>query len=148
MELPNKSTIAYRLAFVFLAFIMVSAACTKKREAEGYRVVSYDGATHQWVILRNGTFGGKYLTKRITVVCNFFKWGDHDAVAGPEACHLDVGRMMIPNSLSPTKKDEPFLDFFEMPSETLAITEGEGADQVQQQFTIVKYEVLPDNDNR
>ena len=56
--------------------------------------------------------------------------------------------MMIPNSLPPAKKDEPFLDFFEMPSETLAITEGEGTDQVQQQFTIVKYEVLPDNDNR
>ena len=55
---------------------------------------------------------------------------------------------MIPNSWSPLEKSEKYLDIFEMPSETLAITEGEGADRVQQQFTILKYEVLPDNANR
>jgi hypothetical protein len=131
-----------------LAFFMVFLGCTKKPEPEGYRVVNYDAATHQWVILRNGTFDGKYLTKRITVVCSFYKWGDHEAVTGPDACHLQVGRMMIPNSWSPPKKSEEYLDVFEMPSETLAITEGSGADQVQQQFIILKYEVLPENANR
>ena len=133
---------------VLLAICMVFLGCTKKPEAEGYRVISYDAATHQWVILRNGTFDGKYLTKRITVVCSFYKWGDHEAVEGPDACHLQVGRTMIPNSWSPLEKSEKYLDIFEMPSETLAITEGEGADRVQQQFTILKYEVLPDNANR
>jgi hypothetical protein len=129
---------------VLLAFSWF-LGCTKKPEAEGYRVLSYDAPTHQWVILRNGTFDGKYLTKRITVVCSFYKWGDHEAVEGPDACHLQVGRMMIPNPFPPAEKGQEFLDIFEMPTETLAITEGEGADRVQQQFTILKYEVLPDN---
>jgi hypothetical protein len=30
----------------------------------------------------------------------------------------------------------------------LAITEGDGPDRVQQQFIILKYEVLPDNANQ
>jgi hypothetical protein len=139
---------AKTLTPMLLAFVMVSLGCTKKPEVEGYRVVSYDAATHQWVILRNGTFEGKYLTKRITVVCSFYKWGDHEAVTGPEACHLQVGRMMIPNPLPRPEKGNEFLDIFEMPTETLAITEGKGADRVEQQFTILKYEVLPDNPNR
>ena len=136
---------AKALTIVLLASFVVFLGCTKKPEAEGYRIISYDAATHQWVIIRNGTFDGKYLTKRITVVCSFYKWGDHEAVEGPDACHLQVGRMMIPNSWSPPKKGEQYLDIFEMPSETLAITEGEGTERVQQQFTILKYEVLPDN---
>jgi hypothetical protein len=32
-----------------------------------------------------------------------------------------------------------------MPSETLAITEGDGSDKIEQQFKILKYEVLPDD---
>ena len=37
---------------------------------------------------------------------------------------------------------------FEMPSETLSITEGDGADRVMQQFAILKYVGVPDNANR
>ena len=124
-----------------------SLGCTKQPEA-GYRVVSYDAASHQWVILRTGTFDGKYLTKRLRVVCSLYKWGEHEAVTGPEACHLQVGRMMLPNPLPPPGKRNEFLDIFEMPNETLSITEGDGADRVMQQFTILKYEVLPDNADR
>jgi hypothetical protein len=110
----------------------------------GYRVVSYDAATHQWTILRNGTFDGKYMTKRIIVVCSFYKWGEHEAVEGPEACHLPVGRLIVPNPLPPQGKRDEFLDVYEMPDERLAITEGDGTDRVEQQFIILKYEVLPD----
>jgi hypothetical protein len=114
---------------MLLAVFMLPPGCTKKPQPEGYRVLSYDAPTHQWIILRNGTFDGKYLTKRLTVACSSYKWGDHEAVTGPDACHLQVGRMMIPGG-------------------TLSITEGDGPDRVVQQFTILKYEVLPDNANR
>ena len=139
---------AKTLRFALLTLLTLSPGCTKKPEAEGYRVLSYDAATHQWVILRTGTFDGKYLTKRLTVVCSSYKWGDHESVTGPEACHLQVGRLIIPNPLPPAGKHNEFLDVFEMPSETLSITEGDGADRVMQQFAILKYEVLPDNANR
>ena len=56
--------------------------------------------------------------------------------------------MMIPNPLPPAGKRNEFLDVSEMSSETLSITEGDGADRVMQQFAILKYEVLPDNANR
>jgi hypothetical protein len=136
------------LSFALLAILTSLLGCAKKPEPEGYRVLSYDAATHQWIILRTGTFDGKYMTKRLTVVCSFYKWGDHEMVTGPEACHLQVGRMIIPNPLPPAGKHQDFLDVFEMPSEVLSITEGVGADRVMQQFTILKYEVLPDKTSR
>ena len=139
---------AKKLRFALLTLLALSPGCTKKPEAEGYRVLSYDAGTHQWIILRTGTFDGKYLTKRLTVVCSSYKWGDHEPVTGTEACHLQVGRLIIPNPLPPAGKRSEFLDVFEMPSETLSITEGDGADRVMQQFAILKYEVLPDNANR
>jgi hypothetical protein len=133
---------------VLLAASMLALGCTKKLEPEGYRVLSYDRSTHQWIILRNGTFEGKYLTKRLTVVCLFSKWDDHERIDGPDACHLQVGRMLIPNTVPPADKRYQFLDVYEMPNETLSITEGVGSDQLMQQFIILKYEVLPDNSNR
>jgi len=106
--------------------------------------MSYDANTHQWVILRTGTFEGKFLRKRLTVVCDSFRWGDRQSVLGPDACHLQVGRLIVPN---PFRKDgdlKPFIDVFEMPNEVLSITEGTGADRIVQQFDIKKYEVLPE----
>jgi hypothetical protein len=116
----------------------------KNFKPEGYRIVSYDAATHQWVILRNGTFDGKYLVKRIAAICSSYKLGNNEALYGPEVCHLQVGRMIISNPLPPPEKRSEFLDVFEMPDQVLSITEGFGAERVQQQFKILKYEVLPD----
>jgi hypothetical protein len=132
------------MAGISLALVALSLGCMKKPEPEGYRVVGYDAATHQWTILRNGTFDGKYMTKRITAVCSLYKWGNHEAVYGPEARHLQVGRMIVPNPLPSPEKRSEFLDVFEMPDEVLSITEGSGADRVEQQFDILKYEVLSD----
>jgi hypothetical protein len=133
---------------VLLILLMVFFGCAKKREVAGYRVVSYDAVTHQWTIFRSGTFDGKYMTKRIIVVCSFYKWGEHEQVQGPDACHLQVGRLIVPNPLPPAGKRDEFLDVYEMPDEILAITEGDGPDRVQQQFIILKYEVLPDNNSQ
>jgi hypothetical protein len=131
--------------FLSLAVLAVSFGCTKKKpELEGYRVVSYDAATGRWIIIRNGTFDGKYLTKRITLVCDFYKWGDHEAVVGPDACNLRVGQMMVPNPFPGEGKRKDFLDIWEMSPDRLSITEGDGPDRVNQQFTILKEEVLSD----
>jgi hypothetical protein len=46
-----------------LVLLLFSVGCTKKLGPEGYRVVGYDAPTHQWTILRDGTFDVKYLTK-------------------------------------------------------------------------------------
>lgn len=127
---------------LFLVTVLVLFVGCTKPEPEGYRVVGFDAANHEWTIVRNGTFDGKYLTKRITAVCSLYKWGDHEAVTGPDACHLVVGQMMIPNPLR-TRPGE-FLDVAEMPGEVLSITEGDGADRTLQLFSIRKNEVLPD----
>jgi hypothetical protein len=139
---------AKKLTPTLLALLMVPLACTKKLEPEGYRIVAYDARIHQWTILRTGTFDGKYLRKRLTVVCSWYKWGDHERVTGPEACDLQVGRKIIPNPLPPPEKRREFLDVSETSAETLSITEGVGANRVMQQFAILKYEVLPDNDSQ
>ena len=128
-----------------MVVIVLSFGCTKKKpEVEGYRVLSYDAPTGRWVIIRNGTFDGKYLTKRITAVCDFYKWGDHEAVEGSDACDLQVGQMMVPNPFPGKENRKDFLDIWEMSPDRLAITRGEGPDRVSQQFTILKQEVLGD----
>ena len=117
-------------------------ACKKEHPAEGYRVVSYDAATHEWTILRNGTFDGTYMVKRLVVVCESYKWGEHETVMGPEACHLQVGRLIVPNTMPDEAHRSEFIDVFEMPGEVLSITEGDGPDRVMQQFKILKYDVV------
>jgi hypothetical protein len=130
---------------VFVPLLVSIVACTPNRtEPEGYRVVGYDAATHQWTILRTGVFDGKYLTKRLVVVCSLYRSGDREAVTGPDACHLQVGNIIVPNPMPPEGKREQFVDVYEMPGETLSITQGDRANRVVQQFDILKYEVLPD----
>ena len=58
-----------------LLILWLCSACEKKPEPDGYRVVGYDAGTHQWTIIRTGTFDGKYLTKRLTVICGFIQVG-------------------------------------------------------------------------
>jgi len=126
--------------------LLISTGCKKQQQPErdGYRVVGYDGATHQWTIMRNGVFDGKYLRKRLTVICNFYQWGDHEASDGEKACHLQVGELIVPNPFPGKGNEQQFVDVDEMPDEVLSIVEGSGADRVNQQFRILKYEVLPD----
>ncbi|MGA9669973.1 MAG: hypothetical protein WBQ94_12240 [Terracidiphilus sp.] len=122
--------------------LTLSLGCKKVREPEGYRVVSFDAASHQWTIIRNGTFDGKYMTKRLVVVCMFYKWGEHETVDGTDACHLQVGRLIVPSLESGNADKNHFITVFEMPDETLSITEGSGDDRVMQQFKIVSYNVV------
>jgi hypothetical protein len=103
--------------------------------------VGYEASTHRWTILRTGTFD-KYLTKRMVVVCSSYKWGDHEQVTGVDACHLVVGRLIVPNPLPGPAHRADFINVDEMPDEVLAITEGDGPDRVSQLFNIVSYQVV------
>jgi hypothetical protein len=42
-----------------------------------------------------------------------------------------------------SKDRRKFLDVFEMSTDKLSITEGDGDDCIQQQFMVMKYELLP-----
>ena len=121
--------------------LLLFSACARKPEREGYRVIAYDSSTHVWTILHNAIVDDKYVTKRLAVVFSSARWGDRDAVTGPAACRLQVGRTMIPNHFPHGDKQKEFLDIFE-PNETLAITEGDGPDQVRQLFAILHEEVV------
>jgi hypothetical protein len=135
------------IGLLFLALLGLSSCKSKEPEPEGYRVTSYDGNTHEWTIIRTGTFDGKFQRKRLIVICNFFVWGNRRPVDGPEACHLDVGRLIVPHLTSPKDHPESNVDVFEMPDQVLSITEGIGDDHTTQQFRILKYELLPDSEN-
>ena len=136
-----KSSQFLLLALVWLAF---SVGCTRNAEPEGYRVISYENPG-KWVIIRTGTFDGKLLKKRLVVQCDFYKWGDHETVTGPQACNLQVGRLMVSAHPQPDAngKRPGWLDVWEMSYDRLAITEGGGSDKVSQQFIILKNEVIP-----
>src|SRR6266567_403596 len=111
-------------------------------ESTGYRVVSYDAATKTWTILRNGTFDGKYMVKRIIVACQGHKYADGETLRGRDYCSLQVGRLY--HWYKKCDNGEA-----EMVSETpgisvLTITEGDRPNQDNQFFDILRYEVLPD----
>lgn len=94
-------------------------------------------------MIRNGTFNGEYQVKRLILVCDFYKWGEREAVSGPDACNLQIGRLMVGNAYDYYKgKSKDFLDITEMGSNWIAFTEGVGADQVSQHFKIVRQELL------
>ena len=128
-----------------LAVSLASAGCKNKPEPEGYRVVGFDRQTMQWTIIRNGTFDGKYLKKRLIAVCDLYQWGNHEMVTGPDACDLRVGELIVLNPFPPEGQRGKFVDIWEMGSERLFISKGDGLNKVNEQFIIKKYEVLPDN---
>lgn len=120
--------------------VALTIGCTKK-PVEGYRVMSFDSRTGQWIFLRNGTFDGKYLTKRITAECYCHEWGIQE-VRGRYACSLQIGSFLAPRS----EKDEKgsvktILNIYES-ADYLSIIEGDGDTRVRQEFTILKNEVL------
>jgi hypothetical protein len=141
--MPNQ--IFRRIVPTLLLFsaLALSFGC-RRHEVEGYRVDSYDAVTGRWVLPRNGTFDGKYLTKRLVVVCDFYKWGQREAVVGSTACNLRVGQMMVPNPLPGEGKRSEFLDIWEMSPDRLSITEGTEDDLIMQQFIILREEVVND----
>jgi hypothetical protein len=59
-------------------------------------------------------------------------------IRGTDACHLQVGQLYALN-MKPGK----FELVTEDPDEKLVVMQGEGDDRVWQQFSILKYEVLP-----
>jgi hypothetical protein len=137
--LSCRAIIATVVSSLLLSSIV---SCRKAHEPEGYRVVGYDAASEQWTIIRSGTFDGKYLTKKLVVTCNFYQWGEHKAVEGPDACHLEVGRLIVPNHFVDDAHRNEFIDVYEMPDEVLSIIEGNGANQVTQQFKILSYTLV------
>jgi hypothetical protein len=110
------------------------------KEPEGYRVISYDSRTGKWVIIRNGTYEGRYLVMRITAVCSSYQWGKREPVYGPQACDLSVGQFLASNT-NPTIPQD-FVYIFETGSERLNIIRGEGDDRVMQLLEILKCELL------
>ncbi len=132
-----------RFLTAVLLGLLIFTGC-KKPEPEGYRVVGYDAATHQWTIMRNGNFNGTYLRKRLTVVCELSQWGNQEALLGKDVCHLQVGELIIPTMKGKRIKDQAPVRVYEMPDQVLSISQGDGDNQRRQLFKIITYEVLPD----
>jgi hypothetical protein len=133
----NKHTLAVILVFSLLSF----QGCKAKREPEGYRVVSYDGATQQWTIIRTETINGEHLRKRLIVGCLLYQKGKDDMRDGPNACELQVGRTLVPN-LHPTGVNRATYMNVEQLGTGFYIAEGWGDDLVSQQFKIIKESLL------
>ena len=140
----NKHRVLCWLVVVLTVVALNNGGCTHKPVVEGYRVMSFDSTTGQWIILRSGTFDGKYLTKRMTVVCEFYKWGARERVSGPNACDLSVGRLMVPSYAQDDKGTLKTVLYIFEDADRMSIIEGDGDDRVMQDFRILKNEVVPE----
>ena len=115
------------------------ANCAKKQAAPGlaYKIVNYRAEScgdrvcgGEWTVLRVGA----QPKVRMTLVCDFYKWGKRETVDGPTACNLRVGDTIIPN-IMPQKAND-FINAWQMSSEIFVITQGDGDDKVEQHFWI------------
>lgn len=124
---------------ILLLLLLLPLACTKKQEAptELYKIESHDAASGEWVIIRVNK--EEHTRVKITAVCDFYHWSNHERVDGQDSCDLIVGQTLIPNRLR-TRPGE-FLDIGQL-GDTLFITRGSGADQVSQQFSIRSAKVV------
>lgn len=125
-----------------LVTLMIVGSCTKTPIKEGYRILSYNSTTGQWIVLRNGTFDGQYLTKRLTLLCEYYKWGNQEATTGSNACSLRVGRLLVPNFGLDGKSDGKSVLYIFEDTDRLSIIEGSGEERVTQGFRILKNEVV------
>lgn len=128
-----------RLSLFGLAALLLATGCTQ-RDPEGYHVASFE-PPDKWVIIRNGTFDGKYLRKRMTVRCISSRIGDERANIGDSACYLRVGDVLLPNHGKSTGPGSA--DIIET-GDGLTITKGTGSSALAQQFVILNNEVIPE----
>jgi len=134
--------------------IAALCGCTKVPELDRYEVVSYNAGTAEWVMIHRAMVDGKTRVQRLTLECvcsvpSF--WDDRQTRYGPNACHLEVGRTMVPTRTSrpvaPNDDGKPFLaittDNFPqfIVSERSKSTE-KVHDWSEQHFSILKSEVV------
>jgi hypothetical protein len=96
-----------------------------------YEVTAFDSSTGQYTLVRVDNTTNKRI--EYVLVCNFYKWGNHERVDGPHSCDLSVGQILIPNPLP--KNSSEFVDIWQL-GETFFIMVGSDSNRVQQQFTI------------
>jgi hypothetical protein len=138
---------------VLLAAIALSG-CTNVPEPESYQVMSFDAASSEWIVIHRTMVNGESMTRRLTLQCissvpSF--WDDQRTRYGSNACHLEVGRKMVPTRAArptaPNDDGKPFLaitaDYFPVLiiSERTRSTE-KVHDWAEQHFSILKDEVV------
>ena len=70
-----------------------AAAAENEIVAQSYRVMAYDTRTHHYTIHSNGKLDGKYLIKKIVVICASSQSQSRGRVMGEAACDLSVGKL-------------------------------------------------------
>jgi hypothetical protein len=80
-----------------------------QKQPEGHRVTAYNSTTHEWTIIRTGTFDGEFQKKRLVVVCKYFVNGDEHRHR-PDACDLHVGQFLNPHRTP----DAPLVDILNL----------------------------------
>jgi hypothetical protein len=134
----NSQTVLLLFALVTLMYL---TGCKNKSEPYGYRVVGFDSTSGEWTLVHTDTVDGKLLRQRLVVVCKYAKWPDHEG-SGKDACHLQVGELMVP-TLSPSevKAGHPVIAM-EWNDGSLTFEEGSGTNEVYQSFEIKKSEII------
>jgi hypothetical protein len=128
----------WMLLLPWLGLLLFLVACTEKQPvARSYQIISHDAPTGEWVILSINN--EEHTQVEMKVVCDFYKWADHEAVKGPDNCDLIVGRTLVPNPLPKSPRD--FLDVWQS-GDSLFVTRGTGADRVHQQFSVKSSQVI------
>jgi hypothetical protein len=73
-------------------------------------------------------------------VC-FYKWGDREAVRGPQACDLRIGSM-LPSMASAYTRGDRTSQSVDETAGYLSVSAGVGDESVRQGFSVVKSELL------
>lgn len=103
----------------------------------GYRIVAYDARSGLWTVHRFGMWEGERQVRRLTLECDFYKWGHREAIHGSDACYVQVGRVFQSDWATGAKGD-----YVDDDGLYLSVQSGPEKDRVFQGFHIVKYELI------
>ena len=132
---------------VLLALALSLAASAQTMQPEGYRVTAYNSQTHEWTIIRTGTFDGEFQKKKIVVLCQWFEDENGRRTDGPDACSLRVGQFMKHDlsRIAALKSGKPWLANIATVMElddTLLVSEGSVHPTTSQVFRVKKIELV------
>ncbi|MBN8924372.1 MAG: hypothetical protein J0I96_14945 [Rhodanobacter sp.] len=129
------------MRWALILFLLFLVGCSFRQPdvpSVVYAVVENDSSSNTWVVDAIDRVEKKRI--RYVHVCDFYRWGNHEAVAGPTACDLSVGDEIAPNPFQ--RRPGGFLDVWPR-GNTLSITRGQGDDRVVEQFSIKSAKVMP-----
>ncbi len=118
-------------AGIYIANPSLLTRVAEPTSAESYIFTTFNKSSGEYTILKSDSYS--HIKTKYIAECEYYKWGDREAVSGKDSRDIIVGRVITPNRFTLKKSD--FVDVFYQ-NDTLYIIQGEGSEKITQAYKI------------